>query len=400
TPVPNIVQPDCSTSTGTISLPQYAGATYSTDGGTTYVANNVFIGLVPGTYSVVIMGNNSCTSTPVSVTIDPQPAFPTEPTSGGDQQGCPGDILIASATVPGGYTISWYDAPTGGNLVSVPQLDTVGTITYYAQSNNGTCPSSLRTAVVLTIEDYPMVVVSNPLPVCEPATVDLTLAAITLGSEPGLVFSYFNDVLASDPLVDPGSVAISGTYYIRAENPVTGCARISPVTVNIIDRPELQIGQPTCASGLGNISVIDPLGADFEYSIDGINYQTAPTFNDIAPGIYQVTVRNIVTNCVSLESEAVINVSPATPVPVIDQPNCSLATGSITLPEYVGATYSIDGGTTYVSNHIITGLVPGAYSVVIKNSNNCTSTPVQAIIDPRPTSPLEPLSDGDLEGCS
>src|SRR5690606_27731300 len=138
TPVPNIVQPDCSTSTGTISLPQYAGATYSTDGGTTFVANNVFTGLVPGTYSVVIMDNNSCTSTPVSVTIDPQPAFPTEPTSGGDQQGCPGDTLVASATVPLGYTISWYDAPSGGNLVSVPQLDTVGTITYYAQSNNGT----------------------------------------------------------------------------------------------------------------------------------------------------------------------------------------------------------------------------------------------------------------------
>src|SRR5690606_32019279 len=138
---------------------------------------------------------------------------------------------------------------------------------------------------------------------------------------------------------------------------------------------------------------------DLEYSIEGLNYQTASVFNDLAPGTYQVTVRNAVTNCVSLESEAVINVSPAPPVPVIDQPNCAVATGSITLPEYAGASYSIDGGTTYVSNNVITDLLPGPYSVVIRDSNSCTSTPVQAIIDPQPFSPSEPLSDGDLEGC-
>src|SRR5690606_12688098 len=65
-------------------------------------------------------------------------------------------ILTAAVTVTGGDTITWFDEPIGGNLVSNPQLDVVGEITYYAEASNGICSSQERTAVTLTIHESPI----------------------------------------------------------------------------------------------------------------------------------------------------------------------------------------------------------------------------------------------------
>src|SRR5690606_13206746 len=245
---------------------------------------------------------------------------PAAPVSNGNILGCDGDTLTASATVPSGSTIIWYDAPSGGNLVSTPQLNTVGTVNYYAETNTGACTSSQRTQVSLTINNLPNVVINNPVPVCEPATIDLTAPEVTTGSETFLDFSYFTDPSATVPLPDPTTVGTSGTYYIKASS-MFGCTIISPVIVDIIGRPELLVGQPTCAGGNGSISVLDPLGSIYEYSINGVDYQASAVFSSVPPGTYYVTVRNNVTNCESLEEVAIIDVSPSTPVPNIVQPD-------------------------------------------------------------------------------
>ncbi|MFN8273379.1 MAG: hypothetical protein U0X58_00675 [Flavobacteriaceae bacterium] len=46
-----------------------------------------------------------------------------------------------------GITVTWYDAATAGLVVTTPTLSTVGTVTYYAGANDGTCNSLTRTAV-------------------------------------------------------------------------------------------------------------------------------------------------------------------------------------------------------------------------------------------------------------
>ena len=100
--------------------------------------------------------SGTCTSpsrTAVTLTIN---AAPAAPTSGGDQTVCeqsPIQTLTATAT---GNTITWYEAATWGNVVASPTINTVGTMTYYAQATNeNNCSSLSRTGVTLTINAAP-----------------------------------------------------------------------------------------------------------------------------------------------------------------------------------------------------------------------------------------------------
>jgi hypothetical protein len=91
---------------------------------------------------------SSLTRTPVSLTILAAPAAPTASNQSVCYSGNPTQTLTASAS---GGTITWYDAASGGNVVSTPELVGVGAVTYYAESFNGSCSSLTRTAVTLKI---------------------------------------------------------------------------------------------------------------------------------------------------------------------------------------------------------------------------------------------------------
>jgi hypothetical protein len=92
-------------------------------------------------------------------------ARPVNPVSGGNKTECaqsPIQTLTATATVASGANIVWYDAPTGGNTVANPILNTIGTKIYYAEASNTTLVvSPVRTAVTLTINAIPDAPVSG-----------------------------------------------------------------------------------------------------------------------------------------------------------------------------------------------------------------------------------------------
>lgn len=74
--------------------------------------------------------------------------------------------------------------------------------------------------------------------------------------------------------------------------------------------PTIVIQNSSCTNGLGSINVTAPLGPDFEYSVDGTNWQTAPLFSDLASGIYTVYVRFTgTTNCTNSTTSATVKPS-------------------------------------------------------------------------------------------
>lgn len=83
--------------------------------------------------------------------------------------------------------------------------------------------------------------ISDPAPVCYPATVDLTSVAIIAGSTEGLIFSYYTDPELSVPITNPSKVP-AGTYYIKGllTDPRTAWVAGS-VKVTVLEKPNMKI---------------------------------------------------------------------------------------------------------------------------------------------------------------
>lgn len=70
--------------------------------------------------------------------------------------------------------------------------------------------------------------------------------------------------------------------------------------------PTVVMQNSDCAGGLGSITITAPIGA-YEYSIDGTNWQSSPTFANVAPGTYTASVRFTgTTNCTTSSTQATV----------------------------------------------------------------------------------------------
>jgi hypothetical protein len=109
--------------------------------------------------------------------------------------------------------------------------------TYYIKAETVEGCSVIE-AVDVTINPLPILTITDPLAVCSPGTIDLEDAAVTAGSTlpSGTVLTYWTDVLATTALATPAAVAVSGTYYIKAET-AEGCSVIEAVDVTINPTP-------------------------------------------------------------------------------------------------------------------------------------------------------------------
>ncbi|AXG74453.1 hypothetical protein DVK85_09485 [Flavobacterium arcticum] len=144
---------------------------------------------------------------------------------------------------------------------------------------------------------------------------------------------------------------------------------VSPLPVAIIIET-----QPTCTEPTGSIEATPVIGDDLTYSLDGIDYQTANTFNNLASGNYTVYVQSS-AGCIST-IPAVINPIPDAPdvaTTTITQPTCTTITGTIevTAPTGAGLEYSING-VDFQTETIFT-VNPGTYNITVMNASGCTS---------------------------
>ncbi|MDV7698162.1 PKD domain-containing protein [Chryseobacterium soli] len=144
-----------------------------------------------------------------------------------------------------------------------------------------------------------------------------------------------------------------------------------------MNAPTAVATQPSCSIPSGSITVTSP-NTGVTYSFDnGNSFQSLNTISGLASGTYLVKVKSIQGD-VSDATSVTINQAPAVPnAPVftIVQPACPVNTGNITITSPAsGVEYSFDGGVTYQTSNVKTGLAAGTYSIMVKSANGCTAS--------------------------
>ena len=123
------------------------------------------------------------------------------------------------------------ETTTGTGTSTIISGLAAGTYTYSVSNTTG-CTSGPSTGVVITSQPGAVTLaITNPQAVCSPSKADLTSAAVTAGSTPGLTFSYWTNAGATTAYATPSS-ADEGTYYIKGTLG-TQCFDVKPVIVTI-----------------------------------------------------------------------------------------------------------------------------------------------------------------------
>jgi len=360
---------------------------------------------------ITIGGCSSLTRTPVKLTIEPAPVAPT---AGLDQVACeqsPLQTLTATATPPTGATIAWYDAATGGNLVALPTLNTVGTITYYAQSELGTCSSLTRTPVKLTIDPAPVAPTAGLDQVaCEQSPLQTLTATATPPA--GATIAWY-DASTGGNLVALPTLNTVGTITYYAQSELGSCSSLTRTPVKLtIDpaplAPTAGLDQVACEqSPLQTLTATAtaPTGATVAWydAATGGNLVALPTLNTVGTITYYA--QSELGTCSSLTRTAVkLTILPA-PDPTVTGPTpiCAATTGHVYktepgMTDYVWAISaggSITAGGSALDNTItVTWKIAGPQTVSVnyKNANGCSAAAPKVMnvtVHPLPvTSPI------------
>ncbi len=408
TGVPYSIAPVAGATSYTWTVP--AGATIASGQGTTNITVN-YTGGNSGNISVYA-SNGSCQTAPNTLPITSGNAA-AAPTSGGNQSQtvCPGGTvptLTATATPPAsGYTVVWYNAASGGSVVSSPTLNAVGTATYYAASNETAtgCESTNRTPVVLTINS-----VAAASATAGGATTFCQGNSVVLTANAGSSYVWNNNGTPIGGATSQSYTAItSGSYTVTVTN--GACTSTSnAITVTANSNPAANVsasGATTFCQG-NNVVLTASAGSSWSWS-NGATTQSITVTNS---GNYSVTVSNT-SGCSASSAMTTVAVSPSPLVTISAAPYTRLYPGLITT---LTANVTPPGSYTYVwrkNGNVVTGASAstlagidlddlGSYTVTITNTTGlaCSNTSAALAISDSATSKIFILpnpNDGEFD---
>jgi gliding motility-associated-like protein len=408
------VQPTCTTPTGTIDITAPALAAnevYEVTGTAPVVAAQTnttgdFTGLAPGSYNVTVLNTvTGCESTALALTVNPIPANPAAPTASVTvQPTCPSPTGTIVVTAPMSSLI-----PSNLFISEVTDEDS-GSLTYIELFNGTGSPVNLSNYKIKVYNN------GNTFTSCDITTLSGTLAnnaiyVVSIGSVsnqggviPNLTVSSCQGVNTNDNirLTSNDDVEIDlwgrtdGVNFTPSNSEGYTYRRLASAVKpsTIWNESDWTAIDPQNYTNVGNYSNIV---ANYEYSIDGVTYQTNPVFSNLTPGSYNVTVKDTATGCISLATVLVVNPIPANPASptasVTVHPTCTTPTGTIVVTAPTGATIQYSVGGAYQSSGTFSNLTPGSYNVTAQDTaTGCISVATVLVVNPIPANPAAPTA--------
>lgn len=326
------------------------------------------------TFYAEAVSSNNCVSAAratVTVTVNPAPVITVVSTPAICEQGA--TTLEASASAG---TISWYDSATGGTLLATGTTFTTPVITsdtiYYIEATDNGCTTPVRTAVTATVLPLPTLNATSPVVICSG-----DMAVLTAAPSAGTV-NWYTDA-SGGTLIATGSsfttpALTAGTvYYAEAEN--NGCVSLTreAVSVTVNSLPFVTDEDVYfCEDAQAALDATTP-GATYVWD----NQTTAAVRTVRAPGVYTVTITNA-SGCSSIKTFTVYQYDK----PVIDAINVSSGTVTVLLENDNPANYQYSlNGATYQTSNTFTNVLPGVYTVYVKEDHDCGIASRQIIIN-------------------
>lgn len=344
--------------------------------------------------------------------------------------------LIINYTLPT-TTINWYNASTAGIMQGsgspfetvgttlLPNTNTAGTYTFYAEAVSGACASSTRSNVDVIINPLPVMTL-NDTAVCTGSTYTLdgqnagstylwntTETTQTIVVSAGGAYSVdittalgctatdnMNLILNSLPIVNLGAdvafcdgdnitldagntgmdflwndtaasttqtitVTTGATYSVLVTNPSTGCSNTDDIIVTVNPNPVQNLGVDS-AQCAGTIT-LDAGSGNYNYMWNDAS--TSQTLIASATGTYSVMVVDSITGCYQADT---INVTISS-LPVVDLGVDSVQCGGAIVLDAGNA------GSTYLwsdasASQTLSATSTGTYAVTVTDMNSCSAS--------------------------
>ncbi len=273
------------------------------------------------TYYVAATYANGCESllTPVTVTVNPLPPAPVA--NGGNY--CENEDVIVTAFGTGG-TINWYDAATGGTLLSTGStynagLQTAGNYVYYVEEDDGSCQSQ-RTAVLAVVNPAPAAPAVNSPTICEGEQATL-IATPTTGTIEWYSDAAMSNLLATGSSYTTTLLSTTTDYYV-VEVSNTGCrsmASTATVTVNPAPATPTVSGATICANASTTLTATNSGGTTNWYADAATTILVGTSTSFTTPALVQNTTYYVqetsAAGCNSAIATATVTVNPLPSVP-------------------------------------------------------------------------------------
>lgn len=202
----------------------------------------------------------------------------------------------------------------------------------------------------------------------------------------GLQFALDNPSSFTTNLLFENLTAGAHTLWLIDDN---GCTKPYDFNIDVAAAPSAPLLTTDACAGMSNGSVIidnsAALGSTF--SLDGVNFTTATTYDNLQMGSYTMYIAGADGNCV-FEAPFDIQESLGLDLDVeIQAPCAGTSEGSIQVITTIAQSveYSIDG-LLFGSSPNFTGLPTGTYTIYVRESNGCISTIMTTVAEePEPT---------------
>ena len=197
----------------------------------------------------------------------------------------------------------------------------------------------------------------------------------TLGLGNGTLKATFLNVC---PAIGGTTKVIVKSYYTKIDDPSEQI--IGTDTINVIRNAGAVNATATgasCVTGQGTVTVNNPTGPTYEYSIDGGPWQSSNVFANVPAGTHTVTARIIASSCSSSTTVTISTVNTLTATAsTVDAACTGSASGTITINASLGTPpyqYARDGGA-YQASNVFNNVPSGNHTVIVKDAGGCTFT--------------------------